>query len=271
MALTVLLFAETYATAGIVDFEDLTPMTPYTGLGGGQYWNGSDRSGGFASGGAYFINSYNSQYDSWDGWSYSNTSDTTTPEYTNQYSAYTGADHSDPGKNYGVYYKPWSPSPTVTLAPGSIVSGTYVTNTTYAARSMLYGDSFAKKFGGISGNEEDWFKLTITGENSSGVTGAVNFYLADYRFQDNTLDYVVDEWTWVDLTSLGDATKFAFDLSSSDVGDWGMNTPANFALDDLSYSAVPEPGTLAIIGSGGLVLGAVSLLRRRFSRRASNG
>jgi hypothetical protein len=38
------------------------------------------------------------------------------------------------------------------------VTGAYFTNTTYAALSMLSGDSFAKKFGGASGDDPDWFK-----------------------------------------------------------------------------------------------------------------
>jgi len=119
-----------------------------------------------------------------------------------------------------------------------------------------------KKFGGATGDDPDWFLLTITGKDSSdAVTGTVDFYLADYRFDDNSLDYIVDEWTWVDLTSLGGATKLEFDLDSSDVGTWGMNTPAYFAMDDLH--SVPEPSTLAIFMGGGLVVGAISFLRRR--------
>jgi len=119
-------FAARNATAGIVDFEDLTPTTPYTGPGGGAYWNGSDGSGGFTSRGIQFVNNYNSTYGSWDGWSYSNTTDTTTAGYTNQFSAYTGGAHS--GTNYGVYYEPWSVSPTVIDIDPVPVLGAYVTN-----------------------------------------------------------------------------------------------------------------------------------------------
>jgi len=270
VAFALWLLVTTGVSAGVVNFEDLQFTESYDGPGGGHYWNGSDGSGGFASGGAYFTNSYNSTYGSWDGWSYSNTSDTTTPGHTNQYSAYTGADHTDdPGLNYGVYYQSGSLSPTVTLSPGSKVLGAWITNTTYAALSMLNGDSFAKKFGGPSGNDADWFRLSISGTDSLGTQHSVAFYLADYRFADNDLDYIVDDWTWVDLTGLGDATELSFDLSSSDVGEWGMNTPAYFAIDDISV--VPEPSTLAMLGSGGLIVGAVLVRRRRSSRQASNG
>lgn len=274
LALAVLFPLATNAIgANIVDFEDLDlsvpPAQAYTGVGGGAFWNGSDESGGFTSGDASFLNSYNTEYGSWEGWAYSNTIDTTTAGYTNQYSAYAGGAHS--GTQYGVYFEPWVFTSTVTLAPGAPILGAWITNTTYAALSMLHGDpppnAFAKKFGGASGDDPDWFKLTITGENSQGVTGEVDFYLADFRFANNGLDYIVDDWTWVDLTSLGNASRLTFGLSSSDNGQFGMNTPAQFAIDDIVTGEVPEPSTLAIFGVGGLVAGGIWLLRTRISRR----
>ena len=58
-----------------VDFQDLSLPAA------NSYWNGSDNSGGFTSRGAYFNNSYDQDYGSWDGWSYSNVVNTTTPGY----------------------------------------------------------------------------------------------------------------------------------------------------------------------------------------------
>ena len=116
---------------------------------------------------------------------------------------------------------------------------------------MLNGDSFAKKFGGPAGDDEDWFLLTITGKDVAGtVTGVVDFYLADYRFADNNLDYIVDTWDSIDLSSLGAVKTLELTLNSSDVGAYGMNTPASFAMDSL----VPEPATLALLGLGSLIL-----------------
>lgn len=264
-----LVLVSSKATAGIVDFEDLTPTTSYSGPGGGAYWNGSDASGGFTSRGIQFLNNYDSVYDSWNGWSYSNTTDTTTAGYTNQYSAYTGGAYS--GINYGVYFAPWTPTPTITAVAPATIEGMYVTNTTYAALSMLNGDAFAKKFGGASGDDPDWFLLSIIGKNDSGgATGTVDFYLADYQFENNANDYIVDNWTFVDLTPLGDNVKsLEFALSSSDVGPWGMNTPAYFAMDNLMV--VPEPSTLALLCGAGIV-GAIWTLRRRFCfRTATHG
>lgn len=246
------------AGAGIASFDDLS-------LASESYWNGSDGSGGFQSGPAWFSNNYTDwgggAY-SWDGWAYSNMTDTTTVGYTNQYSAITGwGFNSD---NYGVSYVTpdfmggtYEPIPTsltfTDTADGFTVSGAYFTNTTYAYLAMKDGYAPAKKFGGSSGNDPDWFLLTIIGKDALGaVTGTVEFYLADYRFEDSGDDYIVDDWEYVDLSSLGVVKNLEFNLSSSDVGDYGMNNPTYFAMDDLS--CVPEPATAALLVLGGLLI-----------------
>lgn len=205
---------------------------------------------------------------SWSGFSYSNETDTTTAGYTNQFSAITGGGVNG-SDNYGICYVPldwgsgtYEPIPQVTSATGeaydATFEGLYVTNTTYAYHSMLNGDSSAKKFGGDSGDDPDWFKLTIKGLDTAGqYTGTEEFFLADFRFEDNSNDYIVDEWTWIDLSELGDIAALEFSLSSSDTGDYGMNTPGYFAMD-----AVPEPTTLVLLSLAGLTL----LQRRRFSK-----
>ena len=142
------------------------------------------------------------------------------------------------------------------------MAGAYFTNTTYTALSMLQGDSFAKKFGGASGNDADWLKLSILGLNAANVvTGSVDYYLADYRFADNSLDYIVKNWTYVDLSSLGTVNSLGFALTSSDTGSFGINTPAYFAMDSLSVTAVPEPSHAVLFLSGLALLGVVAKRR----------
>jgi len=99
---------------------------------------------------------------------------------------------------------------------------------------MKNGDAIAKKFGGETGDDPDFFLLTIRKYLDGTLsTDSVNFYLADYRFEDNTEDYIVKDWTWLDLTSLGNADSLNFSLSSSDVGEFGMNTPAYVCVDQI--------------------------------------
>ena len=216
----------------VSSFEDL-------GLEAESFWNGADESGGFTSGDAYYLNLYNTEYMSWDGFSYSNISDSLTPGLDNQYGVIVGGGVEDSatfavahdGTGYGAE------PPTVSLladGPGEILDGLYVTNTAYAYYSMLEGDDIAKKFGGESGEDEDWFKLTVTGIDEDGnTTGPIAFYLADFRSADPGDDYIIDDWTWVDLKLLGQVVGIQMTVTSSDVGDWGMNTPGYFAIDGL--------------------------------------
>lgn len=97
----------------------------------------------------------------------------------------------------------------------------YVTNSTYAFLSMLNGDDYSKKF-----TDKDWFRLTVTGYNGTAKTGHVDFLLADGT-------KIVSDWQKVDLSPLGLVTSIVFTLSSSDTGQWGMNTPSYFCLDQL--------------------------------------
>ena len=234
--------------ADVATFENLT-------LASESYWNGSDGSGGFTSGDAYFLNTYNSAWGSWDGWAYSNMTDTTTDGVANQYSAITGGGVNG-SDNYGVAYEGFASPPNVSFISDdydTTICGAYITNTTYAYLSMRDGDFFAKKFGGDDGTDEDWFKLTIQGiDTDANYTGTVEFFLADYRFADSDDDYIVDEWTWINLTSLGNVVGLEFSLSSSDNGLYGMNTPAYFAMDNLN--AVPIPGAFWLLGSGIIAL-----------------
>jgi hypothetical protein len=211
--------------AEIANFEDLS-------LDPNSYWNGSDGSGGFISGGAFSHNNYNFDWHVWDGFAYSNITDTTTSGMAGQYNSIAGAGQGD-SANYAVGFVGWAELPTVTFNAAEL-DGLYVTNNNYAYYSMLNGDAFAKKFGGEDGNDPDWFLLTITGKDACDVTtGTVEFYLADFRFENNGEDYIVDSWEYVELGSLGFVTKLEFSLSSSDAGPWGMNTPAYFVIDTI--------------------------------------
>ena len=208
-----------------------------------SFWNGSETYGhnSFTSGNAKFNNHTTKEFwgDFWQsGWAYSNVIDSTTAGSINAYAvrAGIGADNS---ANY-VIGKDKSKIILTGESKGKTVDGFYVCNSTYAALSMENGDKFGKKFGGDNGTDADWFKLSVkkylNGELSSNE---IEFYLADFRFENSNEDYIVTNWTWLDLTNLGDADSLLFTLSSSDNNDWGMNTPAFFALDNLKTFGTP--------------------------------
>ena len=242
-------------------------------------WFGQDQtlstSTNFTSGFYSFENTYSVA--SWgsysQAWSYSSYTDVTTSGSGNQYSSIVG--NGESSDQYGVCNataytdnRLFSTSQ-VAFTP----TGAYFTNTTYAALSMENGDAFATQFGDVSNSAsgEDWFLLTIYGLDSDSTHNgdSVNFYLADYRFADNSEDYIIDEWTWVDLSSLENVYGLDFVLSSSDNNTGGMLTPQYFAMDNFDgtvagiqtnsanqLSAFPNPtsGELNInIESGSIV------------------
>jgi hypothetical protein len=228
--LVIVLVMVNFSKAAVVTFEDLNLPVE-------SYWNGSDGSGGFASGDAKFYNIFYVDWASWEGFSYSNVTDNVTYGLAGQYNAVTGAGQGD-SSNYAVCSVLTEP-PTIKFKTPCTVNGLYVTNNNYAYYSMLNGDAFAKKFGGESGDEPDFYMLTVTGKDSNGiVTDTVDFYLADFRFDDSNEDYILDTWEYVDLTSLGTVRRLEFALSSSDTTGGWLNTPAYFALDSIEYQLV---------------------------------
>jgi len=220
----------------------------------GYWWNGSDGSGGFSSGGFHFPNEYNFDWASWSGFSVSNMKDSLTAGWDNQYSAITaeGVNHSE---NYAVVYV--SGVLDMSLPDPIQLNGFYVTNATYPYLAIKNGDSFSKKFGGADGTDPDFFKLIISGTDLYGnETDSVEFYLADFSSADLTKDYIVNTWKWVDLSSLGVVTSLKFTMESSDNGAWGMNTPAYFCIDNFNGNSPETPEAIAEAGMEDLNLPA---------------
>ena len=223
-------FGNLNAQQNVADFENLT-------LSSESYWDGSDLSGqhnnsifssSFSSGDYQFHNAYDTTYGAvygyWSsGWSYSNMTDSTTSGSTNQYSVKAGS-----GWGLSANYAIGKSNSTIVFNQTGSFS-VHVTNSTYAANSMRDGDAFAKKF---TNADQDYFKLHIYGYSSGTISDSVEFYLADFTHADSSLDYIVTDWQYVELLP-GPYDSVRFDLSSSDVGAFGMNTPAYFCIDNV--------------------------------------
>ena len=237
----IILFATTLLSAQTVaDFENFN-------LSPGTFIKNAGDAHAFESGHVSLPNFYDDTFQSWSGWAISSMTDVTTPGYLNDVSAITGGGVNG-STTYAVAYVYGSEAMNLTApATGGVVQGLYVTNSTYAYLSMLEGDGFAKRFGGEDGNDPDFFKITIRKHLNGQVgTDSVEFYLADYRFADNNQDYIVQDWQYVDLTPLGNADKLEFTLASSDVGDFGINTPTYFCVDNVTTSDMPSASETAI-------------------------
>lgn len=216
--------------AQTADFEDIQLQ----GANSVKIPNTGTVNSNFTSGSCTFSNSYAISFGGYwnSGWAYSKVNDTTTAGFTNLYGSYANKGFNN-SSNYAV-----SQNETFIKINQNTLTGLYVTNTTYAALSMKNGDAFAKKFGGTNGNDSDWFKLTINAyQNGNLKTEKVEFYLADFRFNDNSQDYIIKDWTFVNLTSLGSLDSLKFTLTSSDTNQFGLKTPAFFCVDHIITNA----------------------------------
>ena len=209
--------------------------------------NGSAGSADFDLGVIRLTNEYNSEWGGWNGFSFSNITDNISAGWGNQYASYAGGGRDS--ETYAVFY----PHGTIEMnGPGKIDSF-FVTNTAYAAISMRDGDLYSKQFGSIYNangevdgtNGEDFLRLWIIVEGMSTLDkDSIEFYLADYRFADDQEDYIVNDWRKIDVSTFGyEVYKVSFRFESSDMGEWGINTPTYFAIDDLStqyYGSLAE-------------------------------
>lgn len=203
-----------------------------------SFYNGSDFAGGTKSGDFYFRNSYDSSFGGfWSGFSVSNMKDDSTKGFMNQYSAITGGGFNS--TNYGVFYGKGN----ILVegdAKGKPVNGFFITNGTYAYYDMKEGSAFTKKFGGTSGNDPDFFKVSINAWKNNGnrADTSLDVYLADFRFSDNANDYILNTWKFVDLNAFGAVDSFSFNFYSSDTGQFGINTPLYFCIDNFGSHTI---------------------------------
>lgn len=200
---------------------------------------------GFGCGVGFFNNEYSTDFGGfWSaGWAISSKNDTETGDESNLFSAITGTGSSaapmmtGSGSSAGQYgigqQDAYILMDSETYRPLSID----ITNTTYTHTVLDIGDEFARPMGGADGTDPDFFLLTMKGHINGAETGRiVEFFLADYRFLNNDLDYIVDTWETVDLQPLGQADSITFTLTSSDVGEFGINQPPYFAADNFAVS-----------------------------------
>ncbi len=167
----------------------------------------------------------------WSGFAISIETNTTSQTLDNQFSVYStsGADKS---KHFSVFHTDDKGSPNrMSFSDGKnhTLKSIAVNNSTYTALTIKRGDTNAKAF-----DYGDWYLLTIKGyDNQDNPTGEVDFYLADYRFENQNKRYVISSWTNVDLQDLGKVNSVEFVLTSSDHDENGYNTPLYFCIDNI--------------------------------------
>lgn len=219
------------AQGSVATFDELP-------LSANSYWNGSDLSANsIVQGDLVFPTNWDTSFGGYlaSGFAYSNMTDSITSGFNNIYSA-KPASGFDGTPNYAITYGDWffeTSSPVV-------LNSARIANSTFAFNSMRDGDAIAKKFGGPTGNDPDFFSVTFTGylNGQPAPNGTpITFYLADFRFEDNSQDYIVRDWRLVDLSPLGSSVdSITYNFASSDVGNFGINTPTYFCIDQVIYN-----------------------------------
>jgi len=203
-----------------------------------------------------FSNTFDTSFGGfYSGFAISNTVDTTTPGFTNQYAAFPGSGARS-SSNYLVNSGAGS-SVTASL----LIESVDIANTTYTAIATQGDDGNPTPFvSGPLADSDGYLDLIISGSNSAAPLDQIVVSLADYR---NGADFLSDDWRTIDVTAL-QSNQLTFSFDGSDVGTFGLNTPAYFAIDDvLLSSAVPEPSALIITLSGLSGLSGLFLRRRR--------
>lgn len=149
----------------------------------------------------------------------------------------------------------------INLPVGYRPTSVYATNV--ATTAWLLANSDPNGFAHPMNQNSQQFSVTFRGWSQTGgqgtQLGSATLVLGSFS---GGVASIVNDWTLVDLASLGEAASIDFTFASYDVGEFGINTPTYVALDNLVLVAVPEPSGMVIL-AGGVVV-AARRLRRRF-------
>lgn len=219
-------------TQSVVSFENLS-LEPES------HYAGEDGQGGFDVDYLRFYNSFTDWgggMSSWNGFAYSNETDNTSYNFTNQFSSAAGSGVNN-SENFVVSYvdadwmNNYEPIPAIMKInkenQEDIIPGMFLSLNTYASLYMADNDLYK--------TEKHWFKLKIVALSTSSYFGTqAEFILADYRSDEEDLHFKFNDWTYVDLSWIEIADSLLFYIYSSDSGDYGINTPAYFCIDNFA-------------------------------------
>ena len=180
---------------------------------------------------------YNEEYGYWGGFAQSRIFDTNAANgvYENQFAAYNSKAAS--GNTFLLYYYDSynEPCDIVFKQDSGTISLTSVklnlTTYTYASITDEDINTFARAFG-----DEDYLKVIFTPycNADTPVGESVECYVVDYRNGKRT---VADNWQKFEL-NLPASDRIRVTIETSDVGDWGANTPLYICMDDLTYNVI---------------------------------
>ncbi|MBO4614776.1 MAG: DUF4465 domain-containing protein [Bacteroidales bacterium] len=206
--------------AQVVDFEDLelAPNSAWTGVPGPEDGDGSSFTSSYLT--LYNINI--SEWNYWEGFAYTNGTDSETYGYTNN-SAVAGHGNAN-SANYVTCYMGWYDKAGIkinTANSGSFENrGAYFCLPTYVSG---YVDNVEGAYSNFIANHS-YFSVKITAYADGTELENRDVVMADFR---GDLTYKMDDWTYVDLSWIDGADSLYFEAVTDD----GM-TPYYFCMDD---------------------------------------
>lgn len=174
---------------------------------------------------------YNEEYAYWGGFVQSKVKDADPANgvYANQYAVFNESAAS--GEWFMLYYYDAYNEPCdIVLKKDVTLSDVRLNLTTYTYASITNEDinDFARAF-----TDGDYLKVVFTGMSGNDITGVVECYVVDYRDGKREM---ATSWNQYALDNLGEGyDRVRVTIETTDVGEWGANTPLYIAIDDLAY------------------------------------
>jgi hypothetical protein len=213
--LLVLFACSAFAAQTTVSFDEFLPNP-------GEYI----RNVSLADEAATFLNTYEESYNYWAGFAFSTVSNTTDGTLQNQYAAAEARTNA-----YAVGFDDggWHDAPEICFDLPAAPQSLLLNNTTWAAVAIREGCSPARPFA-----EGDYFYVTFDAYDLDGeVIATTNYYLADFR---DGREFIQTNWVELDLSWMPpEVASLVGTMTTSDVGQYGPNTPMYFALADFTY------------------------------------
>ena len=164
-------------------------------------------------------------------------------DYLRQLEVFNGETLSETGRtacghegsdNFAIVYDAgaWGSPAALAMADGvaRVIESAWINNTCYTLNVLVNGNDYAAKMA-----ENGFYKVIATGYVGDEAVGTSEYFLA------KNISFVT-EWVKWDLSGLGAVEKVVFSVQGSpeQYGDYGFNTPAYFALDDIAVKVYPD-------------------------------
>lgn len=210
--------------------ESPSPLPSFTVENFDKAFDG-DYSFGYTNEAMLFEYFYDEEYGYWGGFVQSKMFDTDPKNglYENQYCAFNSGAAS--GDSFLLYYYDSYNEPCDIVCIDNVELHCVKLNlTTYTYASITDEDinTFARAF-----EDGDYLKVIFTPYDAEGLPAgdSVECYVVDYR---NGHRFVANEWHEFPL-NLPSAYRIRVTIETTDVGEWGANTPLYIGMDDLEY------------------------------------